>query len=222
MSAPFRQTLSARGLCWAVGIPRHQKVYPADVQLIFTVAVASDRGGGTCRMPNPGPFLQKAEYRGSSPAPPQSRLAILVKRALPCHNISSVAALSAAHGHTIEALNHTTGKNIVGNRRRENLMHRLLGCGCNNSRSRCGSYIHAAERHFHRSIQYHAHFQVRAGSVKSYGQACQDWPLVLRPYRFPRDRLGTTVAGYIKMRLARLYVACATPDAHFVGSCSKR
>ncbi|MXP28628.1 transposase, partial [Porphyrobacter algicida] len=35
LSAPFRQALSARGLCWAVGIPRHQKVYPAAVQLIF-------------------------------------------------------------------------------------------------------------------------------------------------------------------------------------------
>ena len=35
LSAPFRQALSARGLYWAVGIPRHQKVYPADVQLIF-------------------------------------------------------------------------------------------------------------------------------------------------------------------------------------------
>lgn len=38
LSAPFRQALSARGLRWAVGIPRHQKVYPADVQLIFAVA----------------------------------------------------------------------------------------------------------------------------------------------------------------------------------------
>jgi SRSO17 transposase len=35
LSAPFRQALSARDLCWAVGIPRHQKVYPADVQLVF-------------------------------------------------------------------------------------------------------------------------------------------------------------------------------------------
>ena len=38
LSAPFRQALGARGLRWAVGIPRHQKVYPADVQLIFPVA----------------------------------------------------------------------------------------------------------------------------------------------------------------------------------------
>jgi SRSO17 transposase len=38
LSAPFRQGLSARGLFWAVGIPRHQKVYPADVQLILPVA----------------------------------------------------------------------------------------------------------------------------------------------------------------------------------------
>src|SRR3954454_15172172 len=28
LSAPFRQGLTTRGLAWAVGIPRHQKVYP--------------------------------------------------------------------------------------------------------------------------------------------------------------------------------------------------
>lgn len=38
LSAPFRQALTERGLCWAVGIPRHLKAYPADVQLIFPVA----------------------------------------------------------------------------------------------------------------------------------------------------------------------------------------
>lgn len=38
LSASFRQALSTRGLCWAVGIPKHQKVYPADVQLVFPVA----------------------------------------------------------------------------------------------------------------------------------------------------------------------------------------
>jgi len=35
LSAPFRQALTAPGLCWAVGIPKYQKVFPADVQLIF-------------------------------------------------------------------------------------------------------------------------------------------------------------------------------------------
>src|SRR5450830_510190 len=39
MSAPFRQGLTARGLAWAVGIPRHLKVHPVDVQLIWPVAV---------------------------------------------------------------------------------------------------------------------------------------------------------------------------------------
>jgi SRSO17 transposase len=38
MSAPFRQGLSERGLAWAVGIPSRQKVYPADVAMIFPVA----------------------------------------------------------------------------------------------------------------------------------------------------------------------------------------
>jgi SRSO17 transposase len=37
LSASFRQGLSARGLAWAVGVPKHQKVYPADVSLIFPV-----------------------------------------------------------------------------------------------------------------------------------------------------------------------------------------
>lgn len=37
LSAPFRQGLTARGLSWAVGIPRHLKVYPVDVQLIWPV-----------------------------------------------------------------------------------------------------------------------------------------------------------------------------------------
>ena len=34
VSAPFRHGLSARGLTWAVGVPRHLKVYPADVQMM--------------------------------------------------------------------------------------------------------------------------------------------------------------------------------------------
>lgn len=38
MSAPFRQGLSERGLAWAVGIPFRQKVYPADVAMIFPIA----------------------------------------------------------------------------------------------------------------------------------------------------------------------------------------
>jgi SRSO17 transposase len=38
MSALFRQELTARKLTWAVGIPRHLKVYPADVQMVWPVA----------------------------------------------------------------------------------------------------------------------------------------------------------------------------------------
>ncbi len=38
MSASFRQGLTARKLTWAVGIPRHLKVYPADVRMIWPVA----------------------------------------------------------------------------------------------------------------------------------------------------------------------------------------
>jgi hypothetical protein len=38
LSAPLRQGLTARKLTWAVGIPRHLKVYPADVRMIWPVA----------------------------------------------------------------------------------------------------------------------------------------------------------------------------------------
>ena len=38
LSAPFRQGLTARKLAWAVGIPRHLKVYPVGVQLIWPIA----------------------------------------------------------------------------------------------------------------------------------------------------------------------------------------
>src|SRR5256884_3689189 len=38
LSAPFRQGLTARKLAWAVGIPRHLKVYAADVRMIWPVA----------------------------------------------------------------------------------------------------------------------------------------------------------------------------------------
>ena len=35
ISAPFRHALSERGLLWAVGVSRRQKVYPTDVTMIF-------------------------------------------------------------------------------------------------------------------------------------------------------------------------------------------
>jgi SRSO17 transposase len=38
LSASFRQGLSERGLSWAVGIPFKQKVYPADVSMVFPIA----------------------------------------------------------------------------------------------------------------------------------------------------------------------------------------
>ncbi len=50
LSAPFRQALSARGLRWTVGISCKQKVYLADVALIFPVA---DRGR-PCKRHIPG------------------------------------------------------------------------------------------------------------------------------------------------------------------------
>src|SRR5260370_18470415 len=37
LSAPFRQGLSAPKLAWTVGIPRHLKVYPADLPMFWPV-----------------------------------------------------------------------------------------------------------------------------------------------------------------------------------------
>jgi SRSO17 transposase len=48
MSASFRQGLTPRNLAWAVGIPRHLKVYPVGVQLIRAPAA----GGGRSRKRN--------------------------------------------------------------------------------------------------------------------------------------------------------------------------
>ena len=49
LSAPFRQGLTARKLTWAVGIPRHLKVCPADVQMILPLLDAAVHIGGTFR-----------------------------------------------------------------------------------------------------------------------------------------------------------------------------
>lgn len=64
LSAPFRQALSGRGLCWAVGIPRHQKVYPGDVALIFPI---SGRGRPRqCHIPNRESVSAEAMLAGAS------------------------------------------------------------------------------------------------------------------------------------------------------------
>jgi SRSO17 transposase len=50
ISAAFRQALSARGLLWAVGIPRTLKVYPDDVELIWPAP--KHRGRRACPEPD--------------------------------------------------------------------------------------------------------------------------------------------------------------------------
>jgi len=56
LSAPFRQGLTARKLAWAVGIPRHLKVYPADVRMIWPVA-----GRGRQLSHDPACIIQNAD-----------------------------------------------------------------------------------------------------------------------------------------------------------------
>jgi SRSO17 transposase len=48
LSAQFRQALSERGLRWAVGIPRHQKIYARDVALNIPVACRGRPSGRWC------------------------------------------------------------------------------------------------------------------------------------------------------------------------------
>ena len=57
LSAPFRHGLTARNLAWAVGIPRHLKVYPVDVRLIWPVT----RRGRPRRRPVPDILSMPAE-----------------------------------------------------------------------------------------------------------------------------------------------------------------
>ena len=58
LSAPFRQGLTARSLAWAVGIPRHLKVYPVGVQLIWPVAAR----GRPRQRPPPQPSLPAVRH----------------------------------------------------------------------------------------------------------------------------------------------------------------
>jgi len=56
-SASFRQELTARELRWAVGIPRHLKVYPADVKMIRSMVRR-----GRPRRPTPHVLSRPAEH----------------------------------------------------------------------------------------------------------------------------------------------------------------
>jgi len=57
-NAKFRNELTARKLAWAVGIPLHLKVYPADVKMIQPPA---RKGGGRRRLPLPDTLPITAE-----------------------------------------------------------------------------------------------------------------------------------------------------------------
>lgn len=61
ISTAFRQALSARGLTWAVGIPRIQTVYPADVTTHMPAPAAGARHGRPRRHPIPSVASTPAE-----------------------------------------------------------------------------------------------------------------------------------------------------------------
>ena len=63
MGAEFRQALSARGLAWAVGIPRHQKVYPRDVELPSPDAAARATACAKCPFRRRRSMLAHAKWR---------------------------------------------------------------------------------------------------------------------------------------------------------------
>ncbi len=82
LSAPFRQGLDARGLKWAVGIPKLQKVYPSNVRLVFPAAgrgqprispISFPRRLKTCSPPRSGDAsvgAKEPKVRWRPPSPP--------------------------------------------------------------------------------------------------------------------------------------------------------
>ena len=56
LSAPFRQGLDARGLNWAVGIPKQQKVYPSHVRLVIRSPDAGGRASAIFPISSPRPL----------------------------------------------------------------------------------------------------------------------------------------------------------------------
>src|SRR6266487_2499497 len=70
LSAPFRQGLTVRGLAWAVGIPRHLKVYPIGVQLIWPIAARGRprRPGGRGLAHRRTPHVGREEILSCQPA----------------------------------------------------------------------------------------------------------------------------------------------------------
>ena len=103
LSAPFRQALSARGLRWAVGIPFKQKVYPADVALVFPVAGP----GPTAKAAHPGQQVDRSRRhaRGCSlavahlaPAAPKGRLVARSRLAVGCASPTDRRSASGTWG----------------------------------------------------------------------------------------------------------------------------
>ena len=92
MSAPFRHALSERGLKWAVGIPRHQKVYPGDVALIFPVA-----GHGRPRQRHI-PDSNRSQQRQCLLAHPGARSAGAAARKVDCRHASAAVRVRVADG----------------------------------------------------------------------------------------------------------------------------
>src|SRR6266851_6952191 len=77
MSAPFRHALTERGLLWAVGMSRRQKVYPSDVTMIFPTEKARKTRNHPIRDMSPmsaetmlvGGKWQKISWRGGTKGP---------------------------------------------------------------------------------------------------------------------------------------------------------
>jgi SRSO17 transposase len=91
MSAPFRHALSERGLKWAVGIPRHQKVYRGDVALIpWQVAAVTD--GDT------SPTANRSQRRQCSLAHPGARSAGAAARKVGCRHALPPCACGSLTG----------------------------------------------------------------------------------------------------------------------------
>lgn len=77
LEATLWQALSARDLRWPFGIPRHQRVYPADVRLIFPVAGRGRPRGAACarhQIPSSPCQARRCEMAAGQLAPRDQRL----------------------------------------------------------------------------------------------------------------------------------------------------
>ena len=116
-SAPFRHALSERGLRWAVGMSRRQKVYPTDVAMIFPTEKA--RKPRKYHIPDISPVSAEEMLAGETWRKISWRRG--TKGALTCHFAARRVRIADGHKHRVldKGLERMPGDEvwIIGERR---------------------------------------------------------------------------------------------------------